>query len=411
MKSLANKYRPKNLFEVVGQDEVTGDDGFLSNMIDTEMFQSIVLYGPPGVGKTTISKIVASSIEAQSDNFKSHNLNGATSTIKDFRDAINHEGTYNILVIEEIHRVNKDKQDALLEGIEDEEFLVIGTTTENPNFALNPAIRSRVTLVPLRSVTKESIVDNLNRVMSDYSDIQVEEGVLDRIAELSSGDVRYSLETLQSCIVMANKSKAINLSTVSKASMTPNRLIDKNASGYHSLLSALQKSIRGYDVQAALHYLGELLNAGDLVSLERRLIAIAYEDIGLANPELCARVAIATDAAKRIGLPEAKLPLSTIVVEMCLSKHSRSAHDAINKVIQSIDKEFHDVPEYLKLNTYGETKSKSYDYNNPELWKKLNYLPEKIKDNVYYNQDANDEVGSEIFTNRTHDIEKAKGGF
>lgn len=411
MNNLAEKMRPKTLNQVIGQDHLLEEDELLSMMVYSGKYQSMVFFGPPGSGKTTLSEIMVKEI---ADTYKTdnvHYLNASSVKVPELRKIL--ESKSPIILMDEIHRMNKDKQDILLEPLEDGSAIVVGTTTENPNFALNPAIRSRVALMELNPLGDDDIKEGLmNAVIKEYSDYSVGDSEIESIAEMSSGDMRFALMALERMMLLASKTKETNMDIFRKMALSPNTTIDKNASGYHEMLSALQKSIRGYHTDAALYYLAELLKVNDLVSLERRLISIAYEDIGLANPELCSRVVIACDAAKKIGMPEARLPLSNVVIEMCNSPHSRSAYKAINSSMELLDKSFHQAPDYLKLNVFGRAREDEYDYNDPQLWNNLNYLPEAIKEKKFYKSDNVDIIydRNKITSAhpRTHDIRKAK---
>ena len=290
-----------------------------------------------------------------------------------------------ILVIDEIHRMNKDKQDILLPYIENGIVILIGLTTSNPYYKINPAIRSRCQIFELRELTIDDIKDGLKKAKKILKDLKIDNDALDTIAYMSSGDMRYALNLLEMCYY-ANDKDTITIDLVKKISNKPIMFHDANGDGHYDVISALQKSIRGSDVDASLHYLARLIEAEDLDIIFRRLAVTAYEDIGLANPSIGPKVMAAIEAAEMVGLPEARIPLGHIVTEMALSPKSNSAHLALDEALNDLRKgSTGNVPNNLKTN------SKDYiyphDYKNDYV--KQNYMPNNLKGRKYYHPKNN----------------------
>lgn len=377
---LAHKLRPTKLDDVIGQDHLVGEDQIIRKMIQSESLFSMILYGNPGTGKTTLAMVIANEL-----NLPFRVFNAVIGSKKDLV-AIFAEGKLSnglIVIVEEIHRLNKDKQDLLLPYLEDGTITVIGTTTSNPYFAINPAIRSRVHLFEVRSISEDDLSKALNKIVKSekFSDIVVDELAIDTIVKHAGGDMRTALNLLELCLISGSH---ITREVVLSFSKQPVMDIDSDGDGHYDVLSGLQKSIRGSDVDAALYYLAKLLLAGDLESIERRLVAIAYEDVGLGNPAAVARTLEAVEASNRIGLPEAKLPLSVAVVDLALSPKSKSAANAIDRAMEYVKYNPHDMPDYIKYSPVNMEEEDKYPYDRPDLWHKIQYLPNPIKNIRFY---------------------------
>ena len=382
MEVLANILRPQKLNDIIGQDHLIGDGKILTNLMKNKKIFSMILYGKPGIGKTSIASAISNEI-----GMRTKFLNATTSKKEDFEMAIEEAKFYGdlILVIDEIHRMNKDKQDILLPHIEKGTIILIGLTTSNPYHKINPAIRSRCQIFELHELSEADIVKVLKKATSKLDGIKIDKKTLEYIASLSSGDVRNALNLLEVSYYSTNNHN-VNIEVVKSINSKPVFFHDKNEDGHYDVLSALQKSIRGSDVDATLHYIARLIEAEDLDSIFRRLSVIAYEDIGLANPGIGPRLDAAINAAERVGLPEARIPIAEIAIEMALSPKSNSAIMAIDDALNDIHKgNTGNVPNHIKTNS----KDYLYPHNYPHDWVKQQYLPDNIKDAKYYRHKNN----------------------
>lgn len=377
MELLANTSRPTRLKDIVGQEHLVGKNGILTNLINNKKMFSIILYGKPGTGKTSIANAIVSEL-----NVPYRALNATINNKTDF-DIVIEEAKMNgsmILIMDEIHRLNKDKQDLLLPHIESGLITLIGMTTSNPYYSINPAIRSRVQIFELHDLTDKDIIKLLNVTSKKLEGIKVNNKTLEYIASIAGGDARNAINTLEMAYY-ASKDKKIDIENIKQINNKPVLYTDKNGNGHYELLSALQKSIRGSDVNASIYYLALLIEIGDLDSIFRRLSVIAYEDIGLANPGIGPKVHAAIEAVKLVGLPEGRIPLSVIVCEMALSPKSNSAYLALDSALSDISKgNIGDIPELIK----GHSADYKYPHNYPNSWVEQDYLPINLKNRVYY---------------------------
>lgn len=378
-KPLAIKLAPNSLSEVIGQKHLIGEGKILTNLVKNKKLFSMILYGKPGIGKTSIANALVKDL-----NVRYRFLNATINTKKDLDVVIEEAKLYDgiVLIMDEIHRLNKDKQDVLLPQLESGLITLIGMTTSNPYHAINPAIRSRCQLFELQELDTTDIVEGLKRAIKhpDLAGIDIDDKSINLIAKLAGNDLRYAYNLLE-ISYYSTDNKKITEEKIRTINNKPAFFSDKNGDGHYDLLSAFQKSIRGSDVDAALHYLGRLIIEGDLDSIYRRMSVIAYEDIGLANPAIGPRVDAAINAAERVGLPEARIPLGTIVAEMALSPKSNTAHIALDKAIEDIENgNVGNVPNHLK--------NPSTEYKYPHDYKGAyvvqQYLPDKIKNKKYY---------------------------
>lgn len=378
-KPLALKLAPSTLDEVIGQTHLIGKDKILTNLVKNKKLFSMILYGKPGIGKTSIANAIVKDLD-----IRYRFLNATINTKKDLDIVIEEAKVYDgiVLIMDEIHRLNKDKQDILLPALESGLITLIGMTTSNPYHAINPAIRSRCQLFELEELTTEDIITGLKRAIKhpDLKDIKIDDKSINLIAKLAGTDLRYAYNLLE-ISYYSTDDKTITEEKIKRINNKPVFFADKNGDGHYDVLSAFQKSIRGSDVDAALHYLGRLIIEGDLDSIYRRMSVIAYEDIGLANPAIGPRLDAAINAAERVGLPEARIPLGTIVAEMALSPKSNTAHIALDKALEDIENgNTGNIPNHIKTS--------STDYKYPHDYKgayvKQQYLPDKLKNKKYY---------------------------
>lgn len=378
-KTLALKLAPKSIKDVIGQTHLIGKDKILTNLVKNKKVFSMILYGKPGIGKTSIANAIVNDLGV-----KYRFLNATINNKKDFDIVIEEAKMYDglVLIMDEIHRLNKDKQDLLLPQLESGLITLIGMTTSNPYHAINPAIRSRCQLFELKELSESDIIKGINRAIKhpDLNGVKIDKKAISLIAKLSGNDLRYAYNLLEIAFY-STTDKVITEDVIKSINNRPVFFSDKNGEGHYDVLSGLQKSIRGSDIDAALHYLGRLIIEGDLDSIYRRLSVIAYEDIGLANPAIGPRLDSAINAAERVGLPEARIPLGAIVAEMALSPKSNTAHTAFDEAIREIENgNVGTIPKHIKTN--------AQDYKYPHDYKGAyvvqQYLPDRIKNQKYY---------------------------
>lgn len=384
MEPLAFRMRPTCLNEVIGQTHLIGENKILRKCVENKHLFSMILHGPAGCGKTTLARVLANECELPYRLF-----NAVTGNKKDLDQLFEESKYFNglVVIIDEVHRLNKDKQDLLLPYVESGAITLIGATTSNPLFSINPAIRSRCHLLEVKSNSIDDVCKAIDNAITSEkglsNKVSIEEEAKVSIARHVNGDIRYALNILEIC-AMSCEENHITIDTISQFTQIPNFAMDKNDDGHYDTVSAFQKSIRGSDVNAALYYLARLILANDMDSIERRLITCAYEDIGLGNPAAVARCVTAVDAAKRVGFPEARIILSQAVIDLVLSPKSRSAESAIDAAINSIKKQTLPIPDYLRLTPVNLSEDMKYDYGRSDIWPKLQYLPDKIKDEKFY---------------------------
>ncbi len=377
MKPLADRIRPNTLKDIIGQKHLVGEGKIISNLIKNKRLFSVILYGPPGTGKTTLAYTLINELSLEYAF-----LNAVINSKKDFDEVIKIAKTKEnfVLIMDEIHRMNKDKQDLLLPYLENGVITLIGMTTANPYHSINPAIRSRCQIFELKPLKAEDIKEALEKAIKELKNIKIDDETLNYISTLAGGDLRSAYNTIEIAYYSSDDFH-ITKELVSKINNKPSLYIDKNDDGYYDTISAFQKSIRGSDVQAALHYLAKLIAAEDLEIITRRLSVIAYEDIGLANPSIGPRVNAAINAAERLGFPEARIPLAEIVIDMTLSPKSNTAEMAIDRALNDIYKgNTGRVPKHLQTN--------SKDYKYPHSYKgsfvRQQYLPDELVGRKYY---------------------------
>ena len=398
---LAYRMRPTCLEEVVGQQHLVAPGKIIARMIAAKQLSSMILYGPPGIGKTSIASAIAGTTK-----YAFRTLNAATDTKKELQIVIEEakmSGTV-ILLLDEIHRLDKPKQDFLLPHLENGRVILIGATTENPYIAINPAIRSRTQIFELIPLTPEEIHQALKRALTDETkglgqyNVEITDGAMHTLTHFSNGDVRSSLNALELAVKSTpeNEDGKIIITEEIAGNCLQRKVFshDKNGDQHYDVISAFQKSIRGSDVDAALHYMARLIEAGELITLIRRLLVIAYEDIGLANPAGASRAVLAVQAAEKLGLPEARIPLANAVIELALSPKSNTAILSIDAALSDIRQgKSGNIPSHLQDAHYqgaqklGRGTNYQYPHNYPNHWVKQQYLPDTLKHTQYFHPD------------------------
>lgn len=398
IKPLAFRMRPRTIDEIIGQEHLVSEGKIIYRMVQAKQLSSMILYGPPGIGKTSIASAIAGSTK-----YAFRTLNAVSNNKKDM-EVVAAEAKMSgkvILLLDEVHRLDKGKQDFLLPYLENGSITLIGATTSNPYHAINPAIRSRCQIFELKPLSADEIKKTLVRALHDKErglgdkQTEVTDEALTHLATASNGDVRSSLNALELAALSTKEDEEgiikIDLSVAEECIQRKSFTHDKDGDAHYDVLSGFQKSIRGSDVNAALHYLGRLIEAGDLQSISRRLLVIAYEDIGLASPQAGPRTLAAIETAERIGFPEARIPLANAVIELCLSPKSNSAYKALDSAIADIRAgKSGEVPDHLKDAHYKGAKELGrglgylYPHDYETGWVKQQYLPDRIKNKVYY---------------------------
>ena len=402
---LADKYRPIIIDDVVGQSHIIGENKVINNMIEKNYFPNMIFYGPPGVGKTTVAEIISKTSDKKF--FKINATNSSLDDIKRIIKEIGSFGTSNgiLLYIDEIQSFNKRQQQSILEFIESGEITLIASTTENPYHYIYKAILSRSIIMEFKMIDKKDINDGLKKLLARYNSdnmakVIIDEQAVDTIANASSGDMRSAINILELAINEASLDRDGNLkidtSTIEKLSIATSYNFDTDGDIHYNLLSAFQKSIRGSDPDAAIYYLARLLKGGDLISICRRLLVIASEDIGMAYPNAITIVKACVDSAMQLGLPEARIVLSQACLILATSPKSNSSYMAINRAMEDIESTVQDdIPEYLKDSHYsgaskmGKGVGYIYPHDFPNHYVEQEYLPKNISHKKYYEPQDN----------------------
>lgn len=401
MKPLADLIRPTKLEEVYGQQHILGENKILNRIVKSGRISNMIFYGPPGVGKTTVANIIA---EKAGKRF--YKLNATNSSLKDIQEITKELDTFLgvngvVLYLDEIQNFNKKQQQSLLEYIEDGRITLIASTTENPYFYIFKALLSRSTIFEFKPVEEKDIKKAIERAIfiksKDYNEIKlkVTEDAIDYLASYCSGDVRKAINGLDVAIssTKANSDSVVLIDLEVVKDSTQSKVIAYDADGdaHYDILSAFQKSIRGSDPDAAIHYLARLVKAGDLISVCRRLQVIAAEDIGLAYPQAATIVKSLVDSARELGFPEARIPLAEATILLATSPKSNSAITAIDSALNDLENlTIGDIPNHLKDAHYGGASKMGrgieyrYPHNYPNHYVNQQYLPNNIKDKIYY---------------------------
>ncbi|API72776.1 replication-associated recombination protein A [Leuconostoc suionicum] len=408
---LAYRMRPTKIEEIVGQQHLVGEGKIIWRMVAAHRLSSMILYGPPGTGKTSIASAIAGSSK-----YAFRMLNAATDSQKDLQIVVEEakmSGTV-VLLLDEIHRLNKIKQDFLLPHLESGAIILIGATTENPYINVTPAIRSRTQIFEVNSLSETDITNAVKRAITDKEkglgqyNIVLDDNAMLQLSRATNGDLRSALNGLELAVLSTKADKKgvvhISLPIIEETVQRKALSADKDGDAHYDVISALQKSIRGSDTDAALHYAARIIESGDLPILARRLTVIAYEDIGLANPPAAQRAVTAIQAAQTLGFPEARIPLANAIIELSLSPKSNSAYKAIDSAISDVRHgKSYDIPNHLKDAHYkgsselnhGVDYTYPHDYDND--WVAQQYLPDKMTNIQYFHPKGNSKVEQQLF--------------
>ncbi|MGY5139246.1 replication-associated recombination protein A [Mycoplasmopsis gallinarum] len=386
MKNLANDLRPQTLNDIIGQKQAVN---LLKQIAKNKLRTSFIFFGEAGTGKTSSAIALANDLKMKYGLFNA--------TINSKNDLLNLIENNEILIIDEIHRLNKDKQDILLSYLEFDKIIVYATTTENPYFRVNPALRSRMQIIQFNKLSEVEIFDGLKNVIkNNYANMKISDEVLMALVRHSTGDYRSSLNDLQLLYLLKNDEE-ITFEDIKKLIPNINFYSDMNSSAHYNNLSAFHKSLRGSDVNAALYYGTIILKSGDYQGLFRRLLAHSYEDVGLADPNLALRVNNAFDVVEKLGFPEANLPVYYAIIASALAPKSNSVYKAMHKIIDFVDAgNIYEVPKHLRDSHYksasklGDGIGYKYPHDFPNSVVKQTYLPKEIKDKTFFTYSNND---------------------
>ena len=405
---LAFRMRPKTLDEYVGQEHVLGKDKILYRTIKADRLSSIILFGPPGCGKTSLAKVIS-----ETTKYKFYKLNAVTAGVQDIKRVIEETKNFminpsgkSILFIDEIHRFNKLQQDALLPYVENGTIILIGATTENPYFEVNKALISRSMVIKLNPLTEENIYKILKNALErkdglgEYS-IKIEDSTLRKIADISNGDVRTALNGLEIAVLTTSMSSDgyihITDEVIKNSIQNRKAIFDKNGDTHYDNISAFIKSMRGSDPDATLLYLARALNGGeDPVFLARRIVICASEDVGLADPQALVIATSAMQAVNMIGMPEARIILAEAAVYVANCKKSNATYLGINKALEDVaNSDTGEIPMHIrnapieKMRELGYNEGYLYPHDYPGHWVEQQYLPDKMVGTKYYIKDEN----------------------
>lgn len=412
MKPLAYRMRPQTLDQVVGQQHLIGPGKIIRRMVEARLLSSMILYGPPGIGKTSIASAIAGSTK-----YAFRKLNAATDGKKQLQQ-VAAEGKMSctvILLLDEIHRLDKTKQDFLLPLLESGQVILIGATTENPYISISPAIRSRCQIFELKPLSAQDASNAIDRALTDKENglgnyhVELTDDARALLIEKGNGDLRSTLNSLELAVLSTKQELKDNHQDTDSIVITQQEMadsiqmkmqnFDSSGDGHYDLVSAFQKSIRGSDTDAALHYLARLIESGDLISICRRLSVIAYEDVGLANPSAAEHAILAIQAAQTLGFPEARIPLANAVIELTLSPKSNSAITAIDRAIDDVkNKNVGSIPANLKDAHYAGAKKLGhgvnyiYPHDFENDWVAQQYLPDNLLTASYFTPKGNSKV-------------------
>ncbi len=396
---LADKIRPKTLADVVGQEHILAPGKPLRRIIESGTVPNMIFYGPSGVGKTTVARIIA-----ENCGMSLYKLNGTNASLSDIKDVVADIGTFGsengiLLYLDEIQYLNKKQQQSLLEYIENGDITLIASTTENPYFSVYNAVISRSTVFEFKPVSAEQLIPAIKRafrLIAEEQGVEVsaDDAVINMIAYNCGGDVRKAMNTAELAVICGetdNGTVTVTADSLKLLAQRSNMRYDRDGDQHYDILSAYHKSVRGSDENAALHYAARLIEAGDIISLCRRMLCIAAEDIGLAYPQAIVVTKACVDSALQLGLPEAKLPIAEATILLATAPKSNSACMAIDAAITALrDCDALDFPRHLQ-NKHFDGKGAAvvgqhykYPHNYPNHYVRQQYLPDAIKDHVYY---------------------------